>query len=374
MKRQLYPADQIETYLFIDLVAFVFLIYHVFTADSPIGLPGSLLLLSLFLGAFYVGLWYRDWRLTAASLFGCGVLSIIAIFYNEFLLLYGIIFADLLGRARRKIHMMIGMCGFVAMYLVTHAHLYGDPFSFVTTVHLPMLILLLLVPIVVRITERSKMLRRELAIANKKLERYIQEEERHRIARDLHDTLGQTLTMMKLKSELAIRLLDKDSEQAKREMNEVMRTSRFALKQVRELVTSMKYVSLDEEIAHGEKLLNSSGIRLSVRETSSHPQLSKMAETMLALSLRECFTNIIKHSQAKNCTVTSDYTDGRYQIHVKDDGIGFADVETDGNGLTSMQERMRLVQGHAHVAVSSSGGVNITLSVPVNERERTGTQ
>lgn len=373
MKRKLYPADQIETYLIIDVVVFVFLIYHVLTADSPIGLVGSLFLLSLFLCAFYVSLWYRDWRLPVASLFGCGMLSVFAMFYNEWLLLYGFIFADLLGRARAKIHIFIGMFGFIIMYVVTHTYLNGDPLSFIETVHLPILILLLLVPIVVHITERSKMLRRELATANKKIERYIQEEERHRIARDLHDTLGQTLTMMKLKSELAIRLIDKDSEQAKQEINEVMRTSRFALKQVRELVTSMKYVSLDEEIEHGSKLLKSSGIRLSVKESPSPPKLSKVAETMLAFSLRECFTNIIKHSKAKSCSLTREFTNEWYHIHVEDDGIGFAGVETDGNGLTSIQERMRLLQGHVNIAASSNGGVSVTLSVPVNERERVGT-
>lgn len=56
---------------------------------------------------------------------------------------------------------------------------------------------------------------------------------------------------------------------------------------------------------------------------------------------------------------------------MEDDGIGFVNGETDGNGLTSMQERLRILQGHAHIAASSSGGVSITLTVPVSERERT---
>lgn len=374
MTRKLYPADQIEKYLILDVVIFIFLFYNVLTTDSPFGRVVTLVLLCLFLLAFYIGLWCRDWRLLASSFFGCGILVIFGAFYNQWFLLYAFIFADLLGRTRSLVHMCLGMSGFIVMEAVTHWLLTGDPLSFVHTIHLPILILLLIVPFIVRITERSKSLKRELATANKKIERYIQEEERHRIARDLHDTLGQTLTMIKMKSELAARLIGTDADLAKQEMNEVIHTSRFALKQVRELVTSMKYVALDEEIKHARKLLDSLDIQLHVRQSASLHNLSKVTETMLALCLRECLTNIVKHSQAKICMITGEMTNEWFELHIEDDGVGFSRGDTDGNGLASIQERMRLLKGHAELGASSHGGVSVTLRLPVNEQERGNSQ
>ena len=95
---------------------------------------------------------------------------------------------------------------------------------------------------------------------------------------------------------------------------------------------------------------------------------------MLARSLRECLTNILKHSGAKNCLVTKEYTNGMYQIRIEDDGVGFIDTETNGNGLTSIQERMRLLHGYANIADAQTGGASVTLSVPVKEQERMGLQ
>lgn len=366
MKFRLYPPDQIEKYLLIDMIALVFLFYHVITADGPFGLIGDLFLLSLFLYAFYMMLWHRDWRLLLFSLLSCAVLSVFGIFYNEWLLLYGLIIADLLGRARSKSTIAIGMVGISAMFLGTHFYGKGDLLSFGKTAFFPILIIQLLVPIVISIREGSKLLKRELATANKKIERYIQEEERHRIARDLHDTLGQTLTMITLKSELAVRLMDKNSTQAKQEIEEVIRTTRFALKQVRELVTSMSHVSLKDEIEHAGKLLHTSGIALRVQRNTSPPKLSAVAETMLALSLRESITNVIKHSQASICIIEEVYREGWFQIRIEDNGIGL-NKEARGNGISFMRERMRLLQGEMHLSIPAGGGNRVTLKIPVKD-------
>lgn len=117
---------------------------------------------------------------------------------------------------------------------------------------------------------KAKSLQKELSAANSQIERYIQEEERHRIARDLHDTLGQTLTMIKLKSELTIRLIEKDTTQAKQELNDILDTSRFALKQVRELVTDMKYISIESELNHLRELLRTAGINSQFMQPETH--------------------------------------------------------------------------------------------------------
>lgn len=366
MIEKLYPADQIQRYLLLDLIVSVFLFYHVLTADSSVGLLGTLLLLGLYLFFFYLGLWYRDWRLLLSVLGGCALLAVFGSFYNQWILFFGIIFADFLGRARSPWQLASGMLGLVAMYMLTNAYVHHDPFHFLYTSHLPMLIIQLIIPFVVRILERSRSLRQELAVAQERLEHYIQEEERHRLARDLHDTLGQTLTMIKVKSELALGVMDKDPNRAKQEIREVVHTSRFALKQVRDLVTGLKHVSVEDELKRGGKLLASSGIELTIHRLEKEPPLSKVEETMLAFALREAITNIVKHSQAKQCTVTEEHADGWYCLHIEDDGVGLGEKGQEGHGLASIQERMRLIKGKAYIAPARAGGVKVTLSVPLH--------
>ena len=370
MIQKLYPKDQIEKYLLIDVVTIAIFTYLVFVKYNTFGFFGSFVLYAMFLGAFYVNLWYRDWRLLFSSFVAFGVLTVLGIFYHHGLLTFAFLQADLLGRSRSKKMIGIGMLGILAMYMTTYYGREGHPFAFVYTAYLPVLIVMLLLPVIVYIRQQSLSLEHALDEAHDKLERYIQEEERNRIARDLHDTLGQTLTMIKMKSELAMRLMDKQqSELAKKEMKEVMDTSRFALKQVREMVTSMRYVSIAEEIRQAEELFQMAGIRLAIRGMNEVPSsLSRVAETMIALSLREALTNVIKHSQAKNCSVDMLERDGVYEVKVVDDGIGIGKGAEAGNGIESIRERMRLVQGSAVITESSDGGVTVTLSIPTGER------
>lgn len=366
--KKLYPIDQVEKYLLIDIVAIVFLIYKVIKTESSLGLSGKLLLISIVLLSHYVCLWYRDWRLLVGCFSGFGSLVILGVFLQKWLLLYGFIYADLLGRAKRKIYIGIGMVGIVMVYCLFNWLTDGHPFLFANSMLLPFMIVQLFIPFVVYTKEKAKALQGKLDTANAQLERYIQEEERHRIARDLHDTLGQTLTMIKLKSELTIKLVETDAKQAKEEMKDILNSSRFALKQIRELVTDMNFVSLEKEIEESKKILQTVGIELTIVEKEKLPLLSSVTETMLALSIRESITNIIKHSQAKHCMITKYYQDKMYHIQIWDDGNG--DLKKGyGNGIRSIQERMEKLNGTAEVNGSLNKGVSITLKVPVHTNE-----
>src|SRR5690606_34431997 len=194
-----------------------------------------------------------------------------------------------------------GMAACAAMSAVVNAALFGNMLVFLQTVQLPFLIIQLAVPFVVRVLDRSESLKHELASANERLALYAQEEERRRLARDLHDTLGQTLTMIKVKSELALRTMDRHPEQARREMQEVVRTARAALKQVRGLVTAMRHVPLEQELDLGRSLLAGAGIGFERKPCEPRPPLSKTAETMMALAVRESLTNVARHSGASRC-------------------------------------------------------------------------
>lgn len=370
---RLYPENQLRRYLLVDIILCVFLFYQVLTADSSVGLFGTFLLLALFLILFYMGLWFRGWRLLAAVVAGCGLMAVFAVFYKPWILLFAVAFADFLGRVRSREQLAAGLAAFVAMYLVTSYVVYRDAFHFLQTPLLPFMIIQLIIPFVVRILERSESLRSELAAANERIALYAQEEERHRLARDLHDTLGQTLTMIKMKSELAARLMEKNPDRAKQEMREVVRTSRAALKQVRDLVTDMRYVSLRQELEHGRSLLASAGIGFEFHGAERRPNLSKVTETMLALALRESLTNVAKHSGAARCSVTEEWDGEWYRLRIEDDGVGMTEEQkTAGHGLSAIEERMRLLRGEAIIGPSTLGGVLVTLAVPVPAQSVSG--
>ncbi|WP_438349460.1 sensor histidine kinase [Paenibacillus sp. FA6] len=364
MLKKIYPTDQIEKYLLIDLIAVIFLIYRVVISEWAIHFTVKLLFIALFVACYYIGLWHRDWRLLISSLGGCLLIVALSMYVDSWILLYGFVFANLLGRAYQKWIISVGMAGIIVMFMVFCWINEGSPIGMFTPKYFPILIGQLVTPIVIYTRAKANLLKEKLDVANAQLERYIQEEERNRIARDLHDTLGQTLTMIKLKSELTLRLLEKNPDKAKHELNDIVNTSRFALKQVRELVTDMKFVSLENEIELSSEIFQQAGIELIVNNNDSKLLLTNVAETMLALSVREAITNIIKHSEAKQCTITQYEQDEHYHIQVSDDGNGNL-MEGHGYGIQSIRERLAMLQGEIHIAAHPNHGTAITLKVPL---------
>ncbi|MGE8203844.1 sensor histidine kinase [Heyndrickxia sp. NPDC080065] len=369
MFKKIYPNDQVEKYLLIDVIAIVFFIYHILNSSGEFNVFEKLILIFLFLISFYISLWNRDWRLLVACLTGYTVLMILSVSLNQWILLYGFMFADLLGRARRKLYIGIGTVGIALIYTLFSWINDGTLFTFGQFILFPFIIIQLLIPIVIYTKREAKNLRGKLDSANAQLERYIQEEERHRIARDLHDTLGQTLTMIKLKSELTMKLIDKNSKQAKQELNDILNTSRFALKQVRELVADMKFISLEKELEQTRTFLQTAGIKLDINMNDNIPSLSNIAETMLALSLREAITNIIKHSQASYCSIHLYIQKDIYYMQISDNGNGNI-IMGKGNGIQSIKERIKLLEGDVHISSSLNSGVTILLKVPLSANER----
>ncbi|MBG9734463.1 sensor histidine kinase [Paenibacillus alvei] len=359
---KIYPRDQIKHFLLIDVIAIVYLCYFVLSTRSDLGLLGSLMILSVFLISFYIALWHRNIYLLAAVVSGLGTIAVLSIYIDPNLLMFGFIFADLLGRSKSKWQIGVGTAA-IALALVAG---WGGIGNFIANhiMYLPIMIIQMLLPSILYIRARAASLQGQLDAANEQLEHYVLQEERHRIARDLHDTLGQTLTMIKLKSELAARWVDKDPVQAKEELKDIMDTSRIALKQVRELVSEMKFISLSSELAHSRKLLHTAGIELEIVEQGTPPLLSSVEETMMALSVREAITNMIKHSQAQHCTIRLQAADSRYTICITDDGVGLNQKEG-GNGILSMKERMQALNGTLTVECSSTGGTAVTMMLPL---------
>jgi two-component system sensor histidine kinase DesK len=187
--------------------------------------------------------------------------------------------------------------------------------------------------------------------------------ERERIARDLHDLLGHTLSVITLKAELASRLVAGDPERAAAEIREVEAISREALREVRAAVTGYRSEGLSAELARARLALASSGIR---PEYFTMPvALEPQAESALALALREAVTNVVRHSGARSCSIVLEQREGTTRLEVRDDGRGWAGsaAAPAGTGLAAMRERIAGLGGH--IALHGDGGATIEITLPV---------
>lgn len=196
-----------------------------------------------------------------------------------------------------------------------------------------------------------------LRMAQEEVERLAKTAERERIARDLHDLLGHTLSLITLKAELAGRLVERDPERAGREIREVERISREALREVRTAVAGYRSEGLQAELARARLALEAAGLRF---EYFAQPvELDPEAETVLALALREAVTNVIRHAGAQTCRIALEQTEAETRVEVRDDGRGGAAPE--GIGLASMRERVEGLGGRLERRVETGTSLRIVL-------------
>ncbi|MFD3380213.1 MULTISPECIES: sensor histidine kinase [unclassified Streptomyces] len=190
-------------------------------------------------------------------------------------------------------------------------------------------------------------------------------EERLRLARDLHDLLGHSLSLITLKSELAGRMLPEHPDKAAQQVADIENVSRQAMVDVREAVTGYRRPRLAGELAGVRVALTAAGI---TAELPAEPDLTGVAsetESALAWALREAVTNVVRHSGARRCTVElvrRQTLEGPVlELSVEDDGGG-ADSGP-GNGLTGLRERLEKVGGELE-AGSARHGFRLLARVP----------
>jgi two-component system sensor histidine kinase DesK len=210
---------------------------------------------------------------------------------------------------------------------------------------------------------REKSLRQaELKLSHDEVRRLGALAERERIGRDLHDLLGHTLSLITLKSELAVKLFDRDPLAARREIVDVERVARDALGQVRRAVTGIRTAGLAAELASARLLLESSDIRLDYALAES--ALPSEIETVLALTVREAVTNIQRHAQASTARIRLTVVNEEALLVVEDDGRGAATV-VPGNGLSGMRERLQMLGGHLEILASRGRGTRLIAGLPL---------
>lgn len=201
---------------------------------------------------------------------------------------------------------------------------------------------------------------KQLVSAREQLAHLAVTEERLRFARDLHDLLGQSLSVLVLKSELVAKQLPEDADDAVRhEVSDIAQVARKSLNDVREAVAGYRRPTLQAEISSARTALRAAGIGLLVEDSLG--AVAQDEDGVLAWCLREAVTNIVKHSGAKRCEVRISRDDGVARLEVSDDGHGAASLNG-GSGLAGMRERVALVGGTMNV--ESSGGLHIRVSVP----------
>jgi len=185
----------------------------------------------------------------------------------------------------------------------------------------------------------------KLRMAQEEIEALAAVAERERIARDMHDVLGHTLSVIVLKAELAGRLLERgdDTSRAAQEIADVERTARSALAEVRETIGGYRARGLAAEMDAARNALTAAGVRLEVDGLPVPGSLRPAEETVMALALREAVTNVVRHAQATTCRLRFTVQDGHQSLVIEDDGQHTALHE--GNGLRGMRERVESLGG-----------------------------
>ncbi|MGL9726972.1 sensor histidine kinase [Enterococcus sp. DIV0756] len=222
----------------------------------------------------------------------------------------------------------------------------------------------IIAPLPGREFQKSMEQRKQLYQANQRMEAVIKGEERNRIARELHDSLGQSLSIMTLKLDLAQKIIIKNPQIAADELQEIEQLSRSTLKTVREIVSDMRKRSVREELIEINQALTAAQIILSTENEELANDLSANQQNEISNVLREAVTNIIRHSKATFCKIIFTIEAGWFKLSIEDNGIGTKGLIA-GNGVTGMIERIENVQGT--ILILDDQGTSIRISVPLKE-------
>jgi two-component system, NarL family, sensor histidine kinase DesK len=218
---------------------------------------------------------------------------------------------------------------------------------------------------------------REVHAARAELARMAVTKERQRLARDLHDLLGHTLSLIILKSELAGRLVEQEPSQAAQEIREIEQVARQSLREVRVAVAGYRQPRLASELDGARQLLEAAGVTCHIEDAAG--ALPPAAEAVLAWTVREGVTNVIRHGRAHHCTIRVTGGAGNVRVEVINDGDhGRQQANTlheAGSGLAGLTERVRAYGGAIEAGslqTTDTGGFRLLVDLPLPNRMTDG--
>jgi two-component system sensor histidine kinase DesK len=209
------------------------------------------------------------------------------------------------------------------------------------------------------------LLAQELRAAQAKIEVLATNAERLRIARDLHDLLGQKLSLIILKSQLSRKLIRKDPGRAEDEIGEAERTARSVLQEVRDTVGRYRRPTVIDEIKTARELLTAAGIEFAYEPAGKIvDELPKAYDEVFAWTIREGITNVVRHSRASTCGIGIDRSPEAWSLRLWDDGRFDQAANQGGHGLPGLADRAKGLGGSFHAASRPEGGFELSVELP----------
>ncbi|HHV39027.1 MAG TPA: sensor histidine kinase [Tepidimicrobium sp.] len=209
-----------------------------------------------------------------------------------------------------------------------------------------------------------------------------QEEERRKLARDIHDGPAQSMASILIKTELCEKLMDIDQQKAKKELRDLRRVTKNVLRDTRKIIYDLRPMALDDlglipilqKYIRG--FMEDSGIEIEFKVIGNEIKLEPGIEVAIFRIIQESLSNIAKHSQATVANIVIEYLDTRLNLSIRDNGIGFNKKEVDescaitgGFGLISINERIELLDGKLQIDTSPGEGTSLKIYVPLIEGE-----
>lgn len=351
---------------YVWIVFYILPFYYIFHNTSTFQTVFGITMIISFFICYLLSFVSKGWLIYFWTSVQIAISTVMGLFFGY--IYFSLFLAFFIGLLKNKITfftlysiLIITTFSTVNYGLVTQTHDFITQLPFV----LLSLIAVVLLPISTYNKNKEDTLHGQLEVANKRISDLVKQEERQRIARDLHDTLGQKLSLIGLKSDLASKLISKNAKQAQLEIKDIQQTARTALKEVRELVTKMRGTKLQDEILRVKQILKAAQIEFNLEGEPRLLNTSLIAESVVSMCIKEAVTNVVKHSGATTCTISIEPSATVLVVRIQDNGIGGIVNSNDayrGNGLQGMKERLEFVNGS--LDIYSDQGTLIMIKVP----------
>ncbi|MEJ7803544.1 MAG: histidine kinase [Candidatus Limnocylindria bacterium] len=322
-------------------------------------------LIAVFLPLYFAGFRAADDRRLLAVVAAMAALGVAGSFLNSgasVFIIYAAAGAAYLYPVRRAVLVIATLVGVVGIiFLISPVALPWRIFA-----HAPAFIFTIVIGAANIFDAERDRAQRRLRRADEEIERLATLAERERIARDLHDLLGHTLSVIVVKAELAARLAEREPARAGEEMRNVERIGREALSEVRAAVAGYRSKGLRGELDGARRALNAASVETGME--TELPGLPIATESALAFALRESITNVVRHSGAQKAFIRIGIEHSTVFLEVTDDGRGGAAAE--GAGLTGMRERITALGGS--VQRDGAAGTRIRVTLPLEAETSAG--